>query len=204
MALALRDHCSRNLTPQSAAAFFKAVSGVFEAHIDETWFLRGSIPQDLPTYMSIRCRTISLNPFFEVIKTEYLPSDQLSNPVWHKLQHAVSCAAGLQNDLIGLERDIEKGEELNAVIVLMRPHGADPGADDEAFFEKQVNLINEEHNINVARALDLAAKATRLANGIEAFAVAEVVQHITLLASTHLMWCASAKRYQTEVKEESA
>lgn len=201
MALALRDHCSRNLTPQCAAAFFKAVSGVFEAHIDETRFLRGSLPRDLPTYMSIRCRTISLNPFFEVLKTEYLPSDQISNPVWHKLQHAVSCAAGLQNDLIGLERDIDKGEELNAVIVLMRPHSEHPSEVGEAVFEQQVHLINEEHNANVARALDLAAKANRLAEGIEAIAIAEVVWHITLLASTHLMWCASAKRYQTEVKE---
>ena len=200
MTYMLRDQALSYLPPRSADAFFQAVGDVFRAHIDETRFVQGLVPRDMSTYMSIRCRTISLNPFFEVVKTEYLPGDKVSHPIWERLQHAVSCAAGLQNDLIGLERDIENGEELNAVVVLMR--GQSMRNIEEPYLAKQVDLVLKEHNASIARAIELASAATQIGQGAEALAVNSVVEHIVLLARTHLMWCASAKRYQPQVRSE--
>lgn len=202
MTTTLRSHCSKLLTPQCAHAFREAVGDVFEAHIDESRFLQGLIPQNISTYMNIRCRTISLNPFFEVIKTQYLSPDTLLHPIWHNLQHAVSCAAGLQNDLIGLERDIEKGEELNAVIVLMRGRFTQHDESDEAAFASNLHTVIEQHNTSVARAKEIALAAGQIGQGIEARVIASVVEHIVLLAKTHLMWCATAKRYQTEIRDQ--
>ena len=125
LARALVNHCTRYLSPPTAHAFLRAASNVLRAHIDEVRFLEGRIQNDLPTYMSVRSRTIALDPFFEVLKREYLPAEWQFDTAWENLQLEVGCAAGLQNDLIGLGRDLENGEQLNAVIVLLRALGGD-------------------------------------------------------------------------------
>ncbi|KAK0614751.1 hypothetical protein B0T14DRAFT_313288 [Immersiella caudata] len=183
----LVSHCKAHLPDDSFRAFFKAIVVVFHAHAEEARFIRGAIPGDLSTYMQFRCRTISLNPFFEVIKCKYLPPEWKSAPVWDNLQMQVSRAAGLQNDLIGLERDMEEGEPLNAVIVLLRSAG----------FQK---------NKSVALALDAVADICLAASAAprETFmAVASVMRHIVSLADTHLKWCSTAKRYQVKVLHSS-
>ncbi|KAI0406543.1 hypothetical protein F4802DRAFT_613414 [Xylaria palmicola] len=118
----LYDHCTQWLPHSTAQSFFKAVCEVLKAQIDRLNFLQGHIPNNLATYMGIRVRTIALKPFFDVIKHELLSEDYRFNKIWDELQMNICRAVGLQNDLIGLERDMEDGEPLNAVTVLMTSH----------------------------------------------------------------------------------
>lgn len=198
LARTLRKHCARYLAKSTCLVFFREVCAVFYAHIDEIYFLSGRIPNDLPTYMTIRSRTISLNPFFEVIKWEYLPPEWRLSGTWEKLQHEVSSAAGLQNDLIGLERDLDAGEQLNSVVVLMgnsSEHTPD-GEDDEALLSQCVGIAVAEHNKSVAQVLARVAKIHRESRRPLPDSVADVLRHIVLLCETHLKWVTSAKRYR--------
>ncbi len=155
--------------------------------------------------MSIRSRTIALDPFFEVIKSEYLSAaDWEFNTTWKDLQHEVSRVAGLQNDLIGLVRDLEDGEQMNAVMVLMRgiaPNNTNAHLDHDVL-SRCVAMVNAEHNQSAARCFELAAQIHRAAELSKCSAmdrVEAVVQHIMMMCETHLRWCSSAKRYRLEV-----
>lgn len=200
MAQALQTHCSRYLSPRSANAFFKAIVVVLEAHRDEIDFLEGRLPNGLSTYMTIRSRTIALLPFFEVIKSEYLPQSlhDSPNPVWGNLQHAVCCAAGLQNDLIGLARDLDNGERLNAVMVLLPSFGTSSDQLDRDALFKAVAQVSAEHDENVSQAMVWASRLVGDASGPEGEAVANVARQILMLCETHLKWCTSSKRYQIQ------
>ncbi|KAH8205525.1 hypothetical protein TruAng_000231 [Truncatella angustata] len=197
MTRSLRCHCVRQLSERSFHAFLEAVCTVLRAHVDETRFLQGRITNELSTYMKIRSRTIALDPFFEVIKTEYLPTGMNEIPhYWQKLQHTVSTAVGLQNDLIGLERDIQNGEPLNAAIILMRDYGSDLKELDEALLSECISRVTVEHNRHVAQALELVAEVYELNGATGSDSILEVARHILMICQTHLRWCASAKRYR--------
>ncbi|KAK1831880.1 Iridoid synthase [Podospora conica] len=200
MAQALQTHCSRYLSHRSANVFFRAIAVVLEAHRDEIDFLEGRLPNGLSTYMTIRSRTIALLPFFEVIKCEYLPQplqDNL-NPVWGNLQHAVCCAAGLQNDLIGLARDLDNGERLNAVMVLLPSFGTSSDQLDRDALFRAVAQVSAEHDENVSQAMVWASRLVGDASGSDAEAISNVARQILMLCETHLKWCTSSKRYQIE------
>ncbi|KAH6843377.1 hypothetical protein B0I37DRAFT_384333 [Chaetomium sp. MPI-CAGE-AT-0009] len=200
----LFGHCARHLSQKSTQAFFKAVCGVLRAHVAEVHFLQGRHNDSFPEYLSIRSRTIALQPFFEVLKTEYLtPADWELNDTFMKLQNEVSRVAGLQNDLIGLMRDIDDGEELNAVMVLMGGfRGHKKGHIDYGVLSRCVALVNAEHNQSAARCFDYMRQLYREAEameGSEIKRVETVVRHIIIMCETHLRWCSSAKRYRLEI-----
>ena len=66
--------------------------------------------------MPIRTRTIGIAPLFSLIRSEILPSNHYTGDL-QAMQKALNTAAGFQNDLIGLERDIEGSESINAVLL---------------------------------------------------------------------------------------
>ncbi len=203
----LLDHCTGHLSRKSSEVFFQAVCEVLEAHVEEIYFLEGGYLGSLAAYMGIRSRTISLNPFFEVIKSEYLSeADWKFNDAWKNLQNEVSRVAGLQNDLIGLVRDIDEGERLNAVMVLMQGVPADKKSGetypDPDVLSRCVATVNAEHNQSAGRCLELVAQIYRAAESSGSFAldrVEMVARHILMMCETHLRWCSSAKRYRLEV-----
>lgn len=189
----LYHHCKQYLSGNSYGAFFGAALVVLEAHSDEVRFLGGELPYDFATYMGIRERTIALDPFFEVLKCEYLPEGSWADPVWDELQAGVGRVAGLQNDLVGVEKDIEAGERLNSVLVLLsvEKSGMDQsGLGEAALFSQCLGAVNAEHNQSVARCMDLFA---RLDNMEGPDLVKRTGRHIMQLCQTHLKWCASAK-----------
>lgn len=87
---ALKAHCCQYLTEGSRSKFFRAVRSVLEAHVEECLYVEGGAFTDISAYMDIRRRTIAMNPFFEVIKSEYLPAHAASNPTWEQLQTHVA------------------------------------------------------------------------------------------------------------------
>ncbi|KAK4149485.1 hypothetical protein C8A00DRAFT_46906 [Chaetomidium leptoderma] len=185
LARVLFDHVTRYLPEKSAQAFFEAVRGVLGAHVEEIHFYQGRHADSFPKYMSIRCRTIALNPFFE------------------NLQNEVSRVAGLQNDLIGLVRDLEDGEQLNGVMVLMRGcRGYNKDQLDHDILSRCVAMANAEHNQSASRCFEYMAQLHRAAEASgcsEIERVEKVARHIIMMCETHLRWCSSAKRYRLEV-----
>ncbi|AEO55684.1 NAD(P)-binding-like protein [Thermothelomyces thermophilus ATCC 42464] len=204
LARALLDHCTRYLSPKSADAFFNAVCRVLEAHAAEVGFLQGRNNDSFAEYLSVRSRTIALSPFFEVIKAEYLAEpDWDFNDAWLGLQDEVSRAAGLQNDLIGLLRDIEDGEQLNAVVILMRGfRGYDANRLDRNILARCVSMVAAEHNASAARCFERMTELHRAAQnspGSSVERVEKVARHIIMMCETHLRWCSSSKRYRLEI-----
>ncbi|KAI1173799.1 isoprenoid synthase domain-containing protein [Nemania sp. FL0916] len=197
----LHRHCTQWLSPKSALSFFNAVSKVFQAHIHEIRFLQGQIPNDLPRYMEIRECTIALTPFFEIIKTELLPEASRFDTSLGKLEATVCRVAGLQNDLIGLERDIEDGESLNAVLVLMASNNAAQHQEGGELFSQHVRQICDEHNSSARQAVDLYLQIRR--ENVATQSVIETARHILLMCETHLKWCTTSKRYGMRIGQGS-
>ena len=196
LAQLLCEHSARHLSKSSADVFFQTTCRVFSAHMDEISFLQDPSRNDFTTYMTIRSRTIALNPFFEVIKCEFLTSDLQADPILEKLQHDVCYAAGLQNDLIGLERDIEEGELLNGVIVMLREEGRAVHELDQALLARYINQVTQEHNQSIARSLEDVEQIQRSLSSAPKKALNEVIRHILWMGRNHLQWCMAAKRYQ--------
>lgn len=168
--------------------------------MQESHFLQGRLPNDLHTYMKIRGETIALNPFFELIKCEYLPSaNRQLDSVVEQLQRDISRTAGLQNDLIGLERDMASGERMNAVMVLIRAHASNFENLSEAAFSRYIRRVCREHNHNVDRALRRITQIQRVHQANDELSseyYVMIARHIVLMGETHLRWCSSAKRYR--------
>ncbi|KAL2158833.1 hypothetical protein VTH06DRAFT_4025 [Thermothelomyces fergusii] len=209
MARSLAGHCTRHLSPKSAAAFLNSACGVLDAHAAEIRFLRDENNHSFPEYLSVRCRTIGLNPFFEVIKAEYLTEADLEfNDAWLRLQEEVSRVAGLQNDLIGLLRDLEDGEQINAVVILMRGfRGYQANQLDNNILARCVSMVVAEHNASAARSFQRMSDLCRAAEhtpGSSIGRVEEVARHIIMMCETHLRWCSSAKRYRLEIPVSEA
>ncbi|KAK4147309.1 uncharacterized protein C8A04DRAFT_9097 [Dichotomopilus funicola] len=203
-ARALLEHVTRYLPTKSSQAFFTAVCEVLRAHVAEIHFLQSENRDSLAEYLSIRGRTIALSPFFEVIKTEYLEeADWAFNDAWLKLQADVSRVAGLQNDMIGLVRDIEDGEQLNAVMVLMKGFkGHQNGEVNHSILSRCLAMVNAEHNRSADRCIQHMSHLHRVAETSPGSAVARVervARHIIMMCETHLRWCSSSKRYRLEV-----
>ncbi|KAL2200154.1 NAD(P)-binding-like protein [Corynascus similis CBS 632.67] len=204
LAKALFDHCTRYLSQKSAKVFFQAVCKVLEAHVAEIHFIHSPNNASFPEYLSIRSRTIALSPFFEVIKSEYLEeADWAFNDAWLKLQNEVSRVAGLQNDLIGLVRDIEDGEQLNAAMVLARGFKSyDANQFNHQILARCVAMVSAEHNESAARCFEFMTQLHRAADnssGSSIERVERVARNIIMMCETHLRWCSSAKRYRLEI-----
>ncbi|KAI1159748.1 hypothetical protein F5B18DRAFT_635505 [Nemania serpens] len=151
--------------------------------------------------MGIRVHTISLSPFFEIIKSEFLPDEDRLDPIWDQLLEAEVCrATGLQNDLIGLERDLENGEPLNAVLVLMASDRANLPEQGEALFARHIEQVAAEHNRSTAQAMNLICHLDQQIGATHGNEIVETAQHIFLMCETHLKWCTKAKRYSMKTE----
>lgn len=194
------DHCSRHLSNSSLDVFFQAVCNVFQSFLDEKSFLQSG-SYDLQVYMSIRSRTIAIRPFFEAIKNEYIHEDRRLCPAWEKLEHLqfeVDRAVGLQNDLVGLERDLKAKESMNAVVAAIRSSGGDVGNVEEELLNKCISQVSTIHNGHVTRALELYSQIDLACKPILSHPSRETARLILMMSETHLQWCVSSKRYSVE------
>lgn len=211
MTTTLSEHVEgmQHIRPPAARVFLAEVAKVLRAHHDELDFL-DETSDDLGRYLGIRRRTISLAPFFAVLKASFLPNDTqhhggLATDTWGELQDAVSLACGLQNDLIGIEKDLEKGDRMNAVLVLLRSRSGGSVQDlDAALFRACVAEIVRRHNRSVDVAMARYRALTAAAgdgDGGGGPRTGEVARQIILLVETHMRWCASAKRYRVKAEQ---
>ncbi|OJJ39647.1 hypothetical protein ASPWEDRAFT_25457 [Aspergillus wentii DTO 134E9] len=190
-----RDYCSENLG-LSGTAFHNLTNDICrmcQGHRDELLFRQEKLPNNLETYLHIRGRTMGIDPFFTLICSPYPGVDPEFVSRVQQLQSMVGLVVGLQNDLIGLEKDCRNGEMMNAVLVSLREQA---GGDE--IFPEVVGEICRIHNASLCTAMEIYQ---RLKVEVSGKRYEEVLPTTALaFAETHLKWCASAKRYQATLE----
>ncbi|KAI9923920.1 hypothetical protein MW887_008225 [Aspergillus wentii] len=184
---AFRDHCGSQLSPTVADSLMQAVYGVFQGLIDEFSFRQGHLPNTLETYMGIRNRTIGLDPFFVLIRSIFHPSEYLDELAL--LQKTVCTVNGLQNDLVGLDKDLKEGELMNAVVVLQ-------GQDHQALLDT-TQTVCLMHNKHILDAMDISQQLQMKMKDQNGAMFASILLAFT---ETHFKWCTLAKRYQVNLQ----
>ncbi|KAF4764373.1 hypothetical protein HAV15_000896 [Penicillium sp. str.  len=189
-----QKHCCQYLSDAAVKDFFREICTVFHGFLQENRFQRGYLKRNLQNYMEIRTRTIGIAPFFSLIRSDLSPPDYYSDNIL-AMQKAVNVAAGLQNDLVGLERDIDEKESMNAVLVSM----GEPLGKEEAQGTKLADTIAAVcafHNSSIAEVVQIRQ---RILQGAEESEII-VANSQLLFIETHFKWCTRAKRYRTQLE----
>ncbi|KAE8145985.1 hypothetical protein BDV25DRAFT_133311 [Aspergillus avenaceus] len=176
--------------------FFHEISIIFDAFIEEGKFKQGQLPNNLPTYMHIRECTIGIAPLFSLLKNGLHPNG-LCPSVFGELQSQLNEIAGLQNDLLGLEKDIKRGEYMNAAIVAMRENKGGDQRSNQTTLD-MAKSISELHNSCVSRMMDRCELLFHTGEEEQSSWCEALVAHMQLSVETHFMWCQSSKRYQNK------
>lgn len=111
------------------------------------------------------------------------------------MQKALNGAIGLQNDLVGLEKDVDEKESMNAVLVSME----EPWGKEEALETKLADTIAAVcafHNSSIAEAVQIHQ---RILQGAEESEII-VANSQLLLTETYFKWCTTAKRYRAQLE----
>jgi hypothetical protein len=180
-----------------AEEFFAEVSDVCKGLIWELDYREGNvIEKDLRTYLQIRSRTIGITPSFVLVYHLHCPTNR-SKAAFIDLQRVVSLAAGLQNDLIGLEKDLQNGEFMNAVAVALR--AMEKETSDQAALSEAISSISRIHNECIETIFIMlegwkSVGSTAVENEIFCSHV------IAAFTESHMSWCTTAKRYKLDVE----
>ncbi|KAK4962480.1 hypothetical protein LTR10_000106 [Elasticomyces elasticus] len=184
----------RGLVPQ--AVYINVVNNVldvWEALQDEA-YLQEEPVSDIESYLEIRTRTVGLRPFFDLLQADLqLEDDELAREpsIW-QLEQNVTLAVALQNDIVGLKRDLADAEPLNIISLV----AGMPDNDLRSASDSAVDMHNQAASTACAlasslsdptRTSELGAASQRYANSVCA------------LIATHFAWISSAKSMASAV-----
>ncbi|KAK4580274.1 hypothetical protein LTR86_000477 [Recurvomyces mirabilis] len=181
----------RELVP--ASIFIKVANDVLDVWKNmglERVVKDGPAP-DVESYISLKSRTIGLSPFFDILQAE-LCREIDSKPEVHpsimwQLERNVALAVALQNDIVGLARDLAHDHALNLISILT------------VSGNKSIKVAYEEvvamHNRAVKAAL-CSASAIRLASHQHGFPCSsDYADSLLGFIARHFQWASSAQRY---------
>ncbi|KAJ5555674.1 hypothetical protein N7535_008108 [Penicillium sp. DV-2018c] len=187
-----------NLSESTAKELGNDICDMCEGLREELLFRQGILPNTLGTYLQFRGRTMGIRPFFTLIRTLHQPISEKYHSDLLELQDRVSLVLGLQNDLVGLEKDRRNGESMNAVLVSLKEQAGNDTDKITKLLPKTIKEICGIHNLCVSAAVEMHDEIrSRLSAGVHG-AVLETA--VLAFAETHLKWCASSKRYQAKVE----
>ncbi|KAJ5425298.1 hypothetical protein N7465_000368 [Penicillium sp. CMV-2018d] len=166
--------------------------------LDELLFRQGILPNNLETYLQFRGRTMGIHPFFTLIRTLHESVEEEYLTGLRNLQKGVSLILGLQNDLVGLEKDRRNGETMNAVLVSLKEQAGMDVDRMDMILPRTIQDVCDIHNLCVSAAVEMHDGLHVSLNGDAHDPILETA--ILAFADTHLKWCASSKRYQAKVK----
>lgn len=166
--------------------------------LDELLFRQGILPNNLETYLQFRGRTMGIHPFFTLIRALHEPVEEEYLIGLRNLQKGVSLILGLQNDLVGLEKDRRNGETMNAVLVSLKEQAGMHLDDMDMILPRTIQDVCDIHNLCVSAAVEMYEGLQVSLNGNTHDPILET--EILAFADTHLKWCASSKRYQAKVE----
>jgi hypothetical protein len=177
----------RDLLPRSTyKPLLQGVSEVFEGMIDEIEFREQRVP-DVDAYLRIRVRTIGLSPLFILLGGycfDHVPSRRVP-----ALEMCVKVAVGMQNDLMGLEKDRSVGEWMNFAIIATMDH--------TSVTERRDGLLRcvKAHNAAVRQAVHCWELLQAGADDAERWYAWQLLRFVEL----HYQWACTASRYQMDL-----
>lgn len=141
-------------------------------------------------YLAVRTHTIGLEPFFSILESLLLVRrDDTPTTSYATLLVSVNLAVGLQNDIVGLEKDISRGERFNMILLATKQ-------DEKQDIESALMMAIEMHNDAVRTSLSCYED---LISGISYFADQDldlVAKSVLLFLRTHYSWATHSRRYQ--------
>ncbi|KAJ5124849.1 uncharacterized protein N7515_008674 [Penicillium bovifimosum] len=187
-----------NLSESTAKELSNDICDMCEGLREEILFRQGILPNTLETYLRFRGRTMGIHPFFTLIRTLHQPISKEYHSDLLELQKRVSLVLGLQNDLVGLEKDRRNGEPMNAVLVSLKEQAENDTDQATRLLPKTVEEICDIHNLCVSAAVEMHDEIHNTLKADVHVAILETA--VLAFADTHLKWCASSKRYQAKVE----
>jgi hypothetical protein len=136
--------------------------------------------------------------FFTLIRTLHEPVKEEYLAGLRNLQAGVSLILGLQNDLVGLEKDRRNGETMNAVLVSLKEQAGIDVGHMNMILPRTYQDVCDIHNLCVSAAVEMHEGLHASLNGDSHDPILETA--ILAFADTHLKWCVSSKRYQAKVE----
>lgn len=158
----------------------------------------GSVALTIERYMSIRTRTIGLAPFIALLECELIPGNHEKSETLKKLESEVGVLIGLQNDLLGLERDLELGEMMN--LVFIADISTVPGRRMSMGQDRGMPLLDEEVKRAVTWHNETLDSVKELKRSImarpEDTGEKNMAQALHDFVATHFDWARQAQRYR--------
>jgi hypothetical protein len=143
-------------------------------------------------YSHIRTRTIGLSAFFNILGGSLCPdSPTADGRSIQELKRLVSQVAELQNNILGLRKDLLEKERFNIIIV--RSHVMRTGSWDERMGESLRHFVRM-HNEKVKDAVECWENIVKgeVDNGTRRF-----VDAVLGFVVRHFLWAEKSKRYQS-------
>lgn len=165
---------------------------------------KGTSPETIDEYMAIRVRTIGIAPLAALLASENIDVSHTASSALRALEKEIFAIVGLQNDILGLEKDLRTGEMMNFVVV---DSGIDLATAD-VLTEAGRGKVREGvahlvlyHN----ERLQLAKRLRKvIASRPEDNGEREVAEGLYLLTATHFYWASAARRYRVTYSESSS
>ncbi|KAF1981406.1 hypothetical protein K402DRAFT_467587 [Aulographum hederae CBS 113979] len=101
---AFRNHVQQLLSPDLYCLFIREITEHWVGAMKESHFQKQPCP-NVEHYMEIRAQTCGLPPFFTLLESCWMSSYHKRSTALQGLQGCVEIIVGIQNDLIGLEKD---------------------------------------------------------------------------------------------------
>ncbi|KAJ5064424.1 hypothetical protein J3E74DRAFT_402880 [Bipolaris maydis] len=127
--------CQVVLSPQVLSHVFADIIDCLEGLKEEAAYQEGTaVLSSIEDYLRVRLGTIGLRPFFTILRHTLVAmeaqktistssnndtSSFWTSPLHQKLLNSTQRTIGLQNDIVGLSKDIEKGVRMNLAVVLL-------------------------------------------------------------------------------------
>ncbi|KAJ5971273.1 uncharacterized protein N7479_001191 [Penicillium vulpinum] len=195
-----QEYCVQKLElcESTARELSNDICDMCEGLLEELLFRQGILPNNLETYLQFRGKTMGIHPFFTLIRTLHQPIEREYLSKLRDLQNRISLILGLQNDLVGLEKDRRNGETMNAVLVSLKEQAGMDVDHMNKLLPRTIQDVCGIHNLCVSDAVEMHEGLYASLNGDSHEAILETA--ILAFADTHLKWCASSKRYQAKVE----
>lgn len=134
-------------------------------------------------------------PFFTMIGSLRVSERERHFEEIKELERRVCQVVGLQNDLVGLEKDLKNGEIMNAVIITARDKAVGQETDISHQHIEEICDLHNDWMLSTVEAWEVIQRSTK--SELEEMILGT---EVLAFADTHLKWCVSSKRYQAKLQ----
>lgn len=193
-------HLQSLLSEETYRRVTQSICSVLSGMVTETQYrAKDSMPPSIEEYMKVRARTIGTIPFMVLLESEVLPVDHIKSSALRALEKEINMIIGLQNDVLGLEKDLREGCTMNFVVVASGFQSTQPMTIEmqrsvETAVAKLVGVHNEKLQLS-----NRLRKALR--NKEDDLGESDVAESLYLLSASHFYWASAARRYRVSYSE---